>query len=376
MSDNFIPVCEPFLAGKELEYVIDAVSTGWISSSGKYVTEFEEKFASYCGAKYAIAVSNGTVAIHLALKALGIGPGDEVIIPNFTMIASAFAVCYTGAMPVFVDADPDTWNIDTSKIEEKITSKTKAIMPVHIFGNPCDMNKIKAISIKHNLYVIEDAAEAHGAEYNGIKVGNLSDISTFSFFANKNLTTGEGGIVLTNSKELYDQCRYYKNLCFPLDGPRNYSHDDIGYNYRMSNIHAAIGVAQIERADDYRLMRINNHKLYKVLLKEIEGIKLQTDELNSINVNWMNAILIDPIKFGKNRDFLITYLKNYGVDTRQLFTGMAKQKALADYGADCSGNYSVTDNLAMNGLYLPSASSLNHVDIHRVCELIRKCKES
>ena len=213
--DKFIPVCEPLLAGNELKYVTDAVQTGWISSSGKYVTEFEKQFAKYCDCEYGVAVCNGTIALHLALQALGIGKGDEVIIPTFTMIASAFAVCYTGAKPVFVDADKYTWNIDVTKIEEKITPRTKAIMPVHIFGKMCDMDAICAIAQKYNLYIVEDAAEAHGAEYNGKKSGSFSDIAGFSFFANKNITTGEGGMVVTNNKAVYDQARYFKNVCFP-----------------------------------------------------------------------------------------------------------------------------------------------------------------
>ena len=198
MSD-FIPVCEPALLGNELKYVTEAVSTGWISSSGKYVKEFEEAFSTYSDCKYGVAVCNGTVALHLALAALGIGEGDEVIIPSFTMIATAFAVCYTGAKPVFVDADKNTWNIDCAKIEEKVNEKTKAIIPVHLFGNPCDMDSICGIAEKYGLYIIEDAAEAHGAEYKGKKVGSFSDIGCFSFFANKNLTTGEGVMVVTNN---------------------------------------------------------------------------------------------------------------------------------------------------------------------------------
>lgn len=183
--DKFIPVCEPYLNGNELTYVTDAVKTGWISSAGKYVTEFEQQFSEYCGCKYGVAVCNGTVALHLALVALGIGKGDEVILPTYTMIASAFAICYTGAKPVFVDADKDSWNIDINKIEEKITERTKAIMPVHIYGKMCDMDAITKIAREHNLYIVEDAAEAHGAIYKGSKAGSFSDIAAFSFFANK-----------------------------------------------------------------------------------------------------------------------------------------------------------------------------------------------
>lgn len=367
----FIPVCEPMLAGNELKYVTEAVSTGWISSSGKYVTEFENQFAEYCGCKYGIAVCNGTIALHLALIGLGIGKGDEVIVPTFTMIASAFAVCYTGAKPVFVDADKDTWNIDVKKIEEKITSKTKAIMPVHIFGKMCDMDAIHALAKKYNLYVLEDAAEAHGASYHGVKAGASSDIAAFSFFANKNITTGEGGMVVTNNKEFYDRARYFKNVCFPLDGPRNYQHEDIGYNYRMSNVVAAIGLAQVEKADDYKEMRIRNHQLYKKYLSDVPGILFQSEpDKDCIDVCWMNTIVIDPAKYGHHKDELIAHLKENEIDTRLLFTGMHKQKAMMDYGCDCSGEYPICEWLTENGFYLPSSSSLTEEQIKFICGII------
>lgn len=368
----FIPVCEPMLAGNELKYVTEAVSTGWISSSGKYVTEFENQFAEYCGCKYGIAVCNGTIALHLALIGLGIGKGDEVIVPTFTMIASAFAVCYTGAKPVFVDADKDTWNIDVKKIEEKITSKTKAIMPVHIFGKMCDMEAIHALAKKYNLYVLEDAAEAHGASYHGVKAGASSDIAAFSFFANKNITTGEGGMVVTNNKEFYDRARYFKNVCFPLDGPRNYQHEDIGYNYRMSNVVAAIGLAQVEKADDYKEMRIRNHQLYKKYLSDVPGILFQSEpDKDCVDVCWMNTIVIDPAKYGHHKDELIAHLKENDIDTRLLFTGMHKQKAMMDYGCDCSGEYPVCEWLTENGFYLPSSSSLTEEQIIFISKVIR-----
>ncbi len=371
--DKFIPVCEPFLNGNELKYVTDAVQTGWISSSGKYVNEFEKQFAAYCGCEYGVAVCNGTIALHLALLALGIGKGDEVIVPTFTMIASAFAVCYTGAKPVFVDADKETWNMDVTKIEEKITPRTKAIMPVHIFGKMCDMEAICAIAKKHNLYVIEDAAEAHGAEYHGKKSGSFSDIAGFSFFANKNITTGEGGMVITNKKEVYDRARYFKNVCFPLDGPRNYNHDDIGYNYRMSNVVAAIGLAQVEKADEYREMRIRNHQYYRQQLLKIPGIIMQSEpEDGCIDVCWMNTIVLNPSLFHHTKEETIVYLKEHGIDTRLLFNGMHRQKSMKDFGCDCSGNYPVSDWLTENGFYLPSASNLSKDDIDFICNTLKE----
>ncbi len=368
---NFIPVCEPLLNGNEKKYVADCMDTAWISSSGKYVKAFEEKFAQYCDVKYAVGVCNGTQAIHLALRALGVGKGDEVIIPNFTMIATAFAVCYTRAMPVFVDAEAETWNIDVEKIEEKITNKTKVILPVSIFGHPCEFDKIHELARKYNLKILEDAAESHGSEYKGMKTGSLADITAFSFFANKNITTGEGGMIVTDDEDLYDKCRYYKNLCFPLEGGRTYKHNDIGYNYRISNIHSAIGLAQVEKADEYRAMRINNANIYRRELADIEGISMQNTKDDVLHVHWMNGILINPEKYGRTRDELIQHLKDNGIDTRLLFLGMNKQPSLLKYGCDCTNEYSVSDNLHENGLYLPSSSGLDETTIIKICEVIR-----
>jgi len=371
MENKFIPVCEPFLNGNELKYVTDAVETGWISSAGKYVTEFEKQFAAYCGCNYGVAVCNGTVSIHVALVALGIGKGDEVLVPTFTMIASAFAVCYTGATPIFVDADKDTWNIDISKIEEKITPRTKAIMPVHLFGLMCDMDAIVALAKKYNLFIIEDAAQAHGAEYKGIRAGAFSDIASFSFFANKNLTTGEGGMLVCKNESYYNKLRYHKNLCFPLDGNRNYTHDEIGFNYRMSNVVAAIGLAQVEKADEYKAMRMRNNNLYRTLLADVPGIIFQPHLEGYVNVGWMNAIVIDADVYGRTKDEMIPLLKEKGIDTRLLFNGMHNQEALKKYTGNTNmGEFPVSDWLTQNGLYLPSASNLSEETIAYICDLI------
>lgn len=371
MISKRIPVCEPLLDGNELKYVTDAVSTGWISSSGDYVKRFENAFAEYCDCRHGISVINGTEAIHLALVALGIGKGDEVIIPSFTMIATAFAVCYTGAMPVFVDADPQTWNIDVAKIEEKITPRTKAIIPVHIFGNPCDMDSIMGIARRYNLHIIEDAAEAHGAEYREKKVGSFSQIAAFSFFANKNLTTGEGGMCVTNDSAYDKACRYYKNMCFPVDGPRNYLHENIGFNLRMSNLHAAIGLAQVEKAEEYRTRRIRNHKLYRKYLADCPGVIFPEDQEDGLCVHWMNAILIDKDQYGHLRDELRNRLSEEGIDTRLLFQGMARQNSLKKYGCDCTGKYPITDRLSDGGFYLPSGSGLQGDEIRFICDVIK-----
>jgi perosamine synthetase len=375
MQEKFLPVCEPTLLGKERDYILDALETGWISSAGKYVTEFEKSFAEYCDVGHGVAVCNGTVALHLALTALGIGPGHEVIIPNFTMIATAFAVCYTGALPVFVEADRDTWNIDPSRIEAKITSKTKAIMPVHIMGLSCDMDAIRMIAQKHDLYIIEDAAEAHGAEYKEKKTGSLSDCAAFSFFANKNLTTGEGGMVVTSNPELAEKLRYYKNLCFPLHAAREYKHANIGYNYRISNLHAAIGLAQVEKADEYREKRRKNNSLYRSLLREVPGIYFQKDsDIDYYHVHWMNAIVLNPREFGMSRDDLMAHLKSQGIDSRKLFTGMHQQEALRNFGCDSAEQFEISEWLGENGLYLPSASSLAANEIERVARAIREAQ--
>jgi perosamine synthetase len=363
-----VPVCEPALLGNELQYITEAVSGGWISSAGRFVSAFEKSFAAYCGVEHGIAVCNGTVALHLMLRALNIGPGDEVIIPDFTMIASALAVRYTGATPVLVDADAGSWNIAPHDVEAAITSRTRAIMAVHIFGVPCDMDALAAIADRYNIALVEDAAEAHGAEWKGRKAGSLSRIAGFSFFANKNITTGEGGMVVTDDPELASACRYFRNLCFPLNAPRTYLHSDIGFNYRMSNLHAALGLAQTEKADEYRAMRIRNGEQYRARLSDIPGIRLQALDQRGKAVFWMNGLCITP-EYGKSRDALVEHLKNNGIETRLFFQGMSRQPALKGISR-AAGNFAVSDFLADHGLYLPSSSTLSTEDIDRITGLI------
>lgn len=368
----FIPVCEPYLCGKELDYVKEAITTNWISSSGSYVTRLENEFASYVGAQHGVTTTSGTTALHLACKALELGPGDEVIVPNFTMIASAFAVCYTGAMPVFVDSEAETWNIDPNLIEEKITPNTKAIMVTHIYGHPCEMDTILQIAKKHNLKVIEDAAEVHGATYKGKPCGSLGDIACFSLFANKIITSGEGGLITTNDKVLFDKCRYYRNLCFPLDGPRNYVHEDIGYNYRLPNTLAAIAVAQLENIGQLIERRIANAHCYQEMLKEVPGLRFQPKLDHATNVYWMVSCCVDENQFGCSRDQLMVDLKSRGIDTRKLFYPMHRQPALAKYGCAVEGQYPVTDKLSVEGLYFPSSSGLTRDLISYICDQIKE----
>lgn len=366
-----IPVCEPLLKGREEEYVLDAVRTGWISSAGKYIPAFEAAFAGYCGVKHGIAVCNGTVALHLALVAAGIGKGDEVIVPDFTMIASANAVAYVGARPVFVDAEAKTWNMDPGKIVRSITPHTKAIMPVHIYGHPCAMDEIRSVARQHRLLVIEDAAEAHGGEFFGKKCGALGDLAAFSFFANKIVTTGEGGMVVTDDDELAERCRYYKNLCFPLNRERTYLHNDVGFNYRMSNLHAALGLAQTERAETYVQARRRINSLYRERLKDLPGIRFQDELEGCRNVYWMNGIVVEEQECGVGRDAMIQQLAERGVETRRFFGGMHHQPALAQFGPYEMNSFPVSDWLMNNGLYLPSGSGLTDESIDRVCDAVK-----
>jgi len=365
-----IPVCEPALTGNELAYVTDAVKSGWISSRGTYVQQFEEQFARYLGVEYATLTNSGTAALHLSLLALDIGPGDEVIIPDFTMIASAFAVCYSGAKPVFVDCTNDTWTIDPDKIEEKITSQTKAIMPVHIYGHSCDMDPLLTIARKYSLAVIEDTAEGLGTKYKGKKCGTLSDISTFSLFANKLISSGEGGIVCTNNKEFYDRCRYFKNLCFALDGPRDFHHAHIGYNYRATNITAALALAQLEQIDSFLEARRSNARTYLRLLRNIPGLILPVEKKWCTSSYWMFGALITA-PFHRTRDEVCTILTQQDIQSRRFFQPMHRQRSLKNYGCDCSGVYENSSYIADHGLYLPSSSVLTQEQQLMVCSALR-----
>lgn len=364
---GMIPVCEPFIGRKELQYVTDCIKTKWISSKGKYVGEFEEKFSRYCGVKYGISTTNGTAALHLALASLGIGKGDEVIVPTFTMIASVNPIVYTGARPAFVDADPKTWCMDTSKIEEKITKNTKAILPVHIYGHPCDMDAIMKIAKEHGLLVIEDAAEAHGAEYKGKKVGSFGDAACYSFYANKILTCGEGGMVITNNEALAEKARALKDLAF---GEKiRFLHQYLGFNYRMTNIHAAIGLAQLENIDKLVEIRRKNAKLYNSLLKDVKGITLPPEEKWAKNVYWMYSILVED-DFGISRDMLMEKLKGEGIDTRTFFIPIHRQPVYPEYNGE---KYPVADELSRKGINLPSGPTLKKEDIEYVVESIANC---
>jgi perosamine synthetase len=366
----FLPVCSPSLEGNEERYVVEAVRTGWISSSGEFVRRFEEGFAAWCGQRHGIGTTSGTTALHLALRALGVGPGDEVILPDFTMVASLFAVLYVGARPVFVDVEPDTWNIDPALIDAAVTPRTRAIMPVHIYGHPCDMDPIMAMAARRGIAVVEDAAEAHGAEYRGRRCGSFGVANAFSFFANKILTTGEGGMVVTDDDSLAERCRYYRNLCFPLTGSRDYVHDDLGYNFRLTNLQAAVGVAQLERADELVRRRRAVAQRYNERLAGIPGLRLPVERPGVTNVYWMYGIVVDAGAYGMDRDALMAALGREGIDTRPFFKPLHRQKVLARQGIAVPGEFPVTERIAAGGLYLPTGPVIPNDGIDRVAEAL------
>lgn len=362
-----IPVCEPLIEEKELKYVNECLKTGWISSSGKFIDEFEKKWADYCGMKYGIAVSNGTAALEVAMGCIDLKPGDEVIMPAFTIISCALSIIYSKGKPIFVDSEPRTFTIDASKIEEKISKKTRAIMPVHIYGHPCDMDPIIKLANKYNLVIIEDAAEAHGAEYKGKKCGGFGDISCFSFYANKIITTGEGGMVLTNDKKYAEKAKSLRNLCFQ---ERRFYHEELGNNFRLTNIQAAIGLAQLERIDGLVEKKRWIGKTYNARLNNISSLMLPVEELWAKNVYWMYGVVLKE-NAGINADEFAKRLYTLGVETRPFFLGMHRQPVLKEMGLVDSEYYPVSDRISDKGLYLPSGLTLTEKDIDFVVNAIK-----
>lgn len=360
-----LPLAEPSLGKEELSNVIEAVKSGWISSKGKFIPKFEAKFAKYCGAKHGVSTSNGTVALHLALTALEIGPHDEVIVPTFTFIATANAVKYTGAKPVFVDSHPDYWCIDPEKIDTAITSRTKAIIPVHIYGHPCDMDAIKDIAKRHNLYIIEDAAEAHGAEYKGKKVGSFGDISCFSFYGNKIITTGEGGICLTNKKKLAERMKILRD--HGMNPNKKYWHNIIGFNYRMTNMQAAVGLAQVEKINKFIDGKRKIAKWYGKSLQRLSEtglIKLHPEMLWAKCVYWMYSILVENI-FGVNRDTLIDKLMENEIEASPLFYPI---HIMPPYKSN--DKFPIAEQLSEKGISLPSSTNLDQGKIKYISKVL------
>lgn len=364
-----ISVAMPNLCGNEKNYVDDCIESTWISSGGKYIEKFEEAFASFCGSKYAMSCSNGTVAIHLALIALGVKAGDEIIMPDLTYIATANAVKYCGAVPVFVDINEETWNIDAEKVEEKITKKTKGIIVVHLYGNPVEMDRIMEIANKHNLFVVEDAAEAHGAEYKGKRVGHIGHIGTFSFFGNKVITTGEGGMLTTDDSALEQRIRLYKGQ--GVDPDKRYWHTVVGYNYRMTNIEAALGLAQLENID-YHLER--RRQVVKWYMKYLENRKdlfaFQKEAVGGKSIYWMFSIILkEGIK--KDRDSVMLELGQAGIETRPLFYPMHIMPPYADKTVLCP----ISERISRRGMNLPTHGLLNEEDIEYICSNLLKIVE-
>jgi perosamine synthetase len=362
------------LGEKELEYVINCIKTNWISSKGKYVEEFEKKFSEYCGCKYGITTTNGTTSLHLALVSMGLKKGDEVIVPAFTMIGSVFPIVYCGAKPVLIDAEQETWNMDVNQIEEKVSDRTKAIMPVHIYGHPCDMDPIMKIAKKHALYVVEDAAEVHGAEYKGKKAGGIGDVGCFSFYANKIITCGEGGMVVTNNEEFAQRAISLKDLSFEEGNKRIYLHSEVGYNYRMTNLQAAIGLAQFERIHELIEMRRRNAQLYNEFLENTNGIRLPIEKEWAKNVYWMYSILVEP-EFGVSRDEVMIELEKKGIETRSFFIPMNKQPVFRNMHLFEGESYPVAEGLSKRGMYLPSSSGLKPDEISYICNSIAEIKK-
>lgn len=369
---KMIPVCEPLVGERELQYATDCIKTNWVSSLGKYIKEFEQGFASYCGCKYGITTTSGTTALHLALASLGIGKGDEVIVPTLTMTASLFPIIYVGAKPVLVDSELEIWNIDVTRIEEKITRNTKAIMPVHLYGHPCDMDPIMDIASKHNLYVVEDAAEVHGAEYKGRKAASIGDMGCFSFYANKIITTGEGGMIVTNNEELADRARRLKDLAHSPQ--KKFLHTDIGFNYRMTNIQASMGLAQLERIDQFVEMRRQNATFYNSRLKQLPGITLPPEKEWAKNVYWMYSIVIQD-EFGLTRDQLMEELAEKGIETRAFFIPMHFQPCFTDMGLFGGESYPVAEELGRKGLFLPSSSGLTLEQKTYICDSMKEIQQ-
>lgn len=363
-----IPVNSPVITEDSKRLVTEALDTGWISSAGPYIEKFEKEFAKYIGVKHAISVNTGTAALHIALIALGIKEGDEVIVPAFTMAASWMAIMHLGAKPIFVDVDQDTYTINPDLIESAITAKTKAIMPVHIYGHPADMDKVIEIAKKHNLSIIEDAAEAHGATYKGTMVGGIGDINAFSFYANKIITTGEGGMCTTNSDKLAAIARKMKDLSHSQ--AKRFIHDDLGYNYRMTSLQAALGSGQLKHVDEFLSTKTHMAKLYEEGLRDVPGITLPITKSWATHVYWMYAILIDDSKFGMSKDEFRANLLEKGIDTRDFFYAPSTQPALTERGLG-GGSFPVTERLAKDGCYLPSGLAITDEQIKTVCETIK-----
>ena len=355
-----IPIYQPALTGREREYVNDCLDSTWISSKGKYISRFEEGFARSVGVGHAASVCNGTVALHLALVALGIGPGDEVIVPTLTYIASVNAIAYTGALPVFVDALPDTWQMDPADVERKLTARTRAIMAVHLYGHPCDMDSLCALAQARGVFLVEDCAEAIGTRYRGRHVGGFGDIGTFSFFGNKTITTGEGGMVVSNDRTMHERMVHYKGQ--GLAAHREYWHDVIGFNYRMTNICAAIGLAQLEQVDGFLARKREIAERYQRNLAG-SGVVFHAETPGVTHSYWMCSILVER---EQQREPLRESLAAAGIETRPVFYPVHTMPMYANPFQ----RHPVAENLGWRGINLPSWPGLADAQVDRICDAI------
>lgn len=375
----FIPVCEPIIGEQEKEYVADALASGWVSSAGKYVDAFEEQWASYCQRSFGITVSSGTAALEVAVRACQIGPGDEVIIPNFTIISCALSVIHAGATPVFVDVDPDTWTLVPEAVEAAITPRTKAVMVVHMYSQPAHMQALLDIAKKHELMVIEDAAQAHGAQClisddtgsiaEWRRCGSFGAVSCFSFYGNKILTTGEGGMILTNDPDIAERARSFRNLCFTPE--RRFLHKESGFNYRLTNIQAAIGLGQLERIEHILDEKRRIGHAYTKRLSELKGIRLQTLTDWAKPVYWMFGLVLTD-ECNKDATEVMAFLKKHLIDSRPFFVGMHQQPVFKDNRSGQQGHFPVSDTLAERGLYLPSGLKTTTDMIERICATLEE----
>ncbi len=367
---GFIPVNEPLLNGNEKKYLCECIDTGWISSEGPFVNKFEQKMSTSVDREYGIAVSNGTAALEVAIQALDIKEGDEVIMPTFTIISCAMAVTKVGAVPVLVDSNLYTWNMNTEEIESKITSKTKAIMIVHLYGLPIEVDNVLTLAKKYNLKVIEDAAEMHGQTYKGKLCGSFGDISTFSFYPNKHITTGEGGMVVTDDEKLAERCRMLRNLCFRKDV--RYVHDDISDNYRFTNLQAAVGLAQLERLNEFVAKKRYMGRYYTEKLQGIKGLMLPIDKTDyADNIYWVYGIVLDEQIQADNRT-VQRLLAEEGVGSRTFFWCMHEQPVYQKQGLFVNETYPNAEYLARKGFYIPSGLTLTQEQMNEVIAKVIK----
>ena len=371
LTRRIIPVSDPRLDGNELRYVTQCIQSNWISSAGRFVREFEDAFAAAMGCRHGAATSSGTTSLHLALATLGLGPGDEVIIPTFTMIATANAVRYTGATPVLIDAERETWNLDVTQLGRKVTPRTRGFLLIHTYGHPVEMDPLLDLAERRGLWVLEDAAEAHGARYKGRPIGSLGRAASFSFYANKIITTGEGGMVTTNDAELARVARRLRDHAFSDE--RHFWHKYLGFNYRMTNLQAAIGLAQTERLEEFVEIRRTNAARYTRALSKIPGLSLPVERPWARNVYWMYGVVVED-EFGISRDELRRRLARRGIETRTFFIPMHLQPI---YYADFRGQrYPVAEELCQRGLYVPSGATLTDAEIDYVCDMVREAREA